>query len=111
MESQRKEPSMTNRLLSMTAAAALLIGTTALGYAQSSGQRMQEPGASGYAPGQKMQDKGSKGDQPGASGYAPGQRMQDKGSRAGPGQPGASGYAPGQQKPATTGSGTPDRGR
>lgn len=102
---------MTNRLLSMTAAAALLIGTTALGYAQSSGQRMQEPGASGYAPGQKMQDKGSKGDQPGASGYAPGQRMQDKGSRAGPGQPGASGYAPGQQKPATTGSGTPDRGR
>jgi hypothetical protein len=109
MEAQRKEPSMTNKLLSMTAAAALLIGTTALGYAQSSGQRMQEPGASGYAPGQKMQDKGSKGDQPGASGYAPGQRMQDKGSRAG--QPGASGYAPGQQKPATTGSGTPDRGR
>jgi hypothetical protein len=109
MEAQRKEPSMTNKLLSMTAAAGLLIGTTALGYAQSSGQRMPEPGASGYAPGQQMQDKGSKSGQPGASGYAPGQRMQDKGSRAG--QPGASGYAPGQQKPATTGSGTPDRGR
>lgn len=105
---------MTNKLLSITAAAGLLIGTTALGYAQSSGQRMPEPGASGYAPGQQMQEKGSKSGHPGASGYAPGQRMQDKGSKAA-GQPGASGYAPGQQKPATTGRSmddrTPDRGR
>ena len=33
-----------------------------------------QPGASGYAPGQQMQDKGSKRGQPGASGYAPGQQ-------------------------------------
>src|SRR5215475_4509805 len=102
-----KEPSsMVSKLLIIAAAAGLLIGTTALGYAQSSTQDR--------APGQRMQDRGSLPGHPGASGYAPGHEMQEKGSRLG--QPGASGYAPGRQGPETTGRGSmgdrdPDRDR
>ena len=95
--------------LSIAAAAGLLIATSALGHAQSSGQRMPDS-----TPGQKMQDRGSVSGQPGASGYTPSHRMQEKGSRAG--APGASGYAPGHQEPSTTGRGSmgdrdPDRDR
>jgi hypothetical protein len=68
-----------SKFLIVAAAAGVLIGTTALAHAQSSGQRMPDS--------------------------APGQRMPDKGSV--PGHPGASGYAPGHQEPNTTGrSGT-----
>jgi hypothetical protein len=74
---------MNGKLLSIAAAAGLLIGSTVIGYAQSTTQDR--------APGQRMQDKGSVPGEPGASGYSPGNRMQDKGSK--PGQPGASGYA------------------
>jgi hypothetical protein len=86
-------------------AAVLLIGTTALGHAQSSTQD---------APGQRMQDRGSVPGHPGASGYAPGQRMHERGSKAG--APRTSGYAPGRQTPETTGRGSmgdwdPDRDR
>ena len=82
------------RTLSIVAAVAgLLIGTTSLGYAQSSTQDR--------APGQRMQERGSVPGHPGASGYAPGQRMHERGSKAG--EPGASGYAPGRQAPETTG--------
>jgi hypothetical protein len=100
---------MMRRPLSIAAATAVLIGTTALGYAQRSGQRMQDS-----TPGQKMQDRGSVRGQPGASGYTPGHQMQGKGSKIG--EPGASGYAPGYQEPSTTGRGSmgdrdPDRGR
>jgi hypothetical protein len=97
---------MVSKPLIVAAAAGLLIGTTALGYAQSSTQDR--------APGQRMQDRGSLPGHPGASGYAPGHEMQEKGSRLG--QPGASGYAPGRQGPETTGRGSmgdrdPDRDR
>jgi hypothetical protein len=97
---------MTSKLLIVAAATGLLIGTTALGYAQSSTQDR--------APGQRMQDRGSVPGHPGASGYAPGHRMQERGSK--PGHPGASGYAPGHQEPSTTGRGSmgdrdPDRDR
>jgi hypothetical protein len=67
---------MMSKFLSIAAATAVLIGTTALGHAQSSGQRMPES-----TPGQKMQDRGSMPGQPGASGYTPGHQMQQKGSR------------------------------
>jgi hypothetical protein len=95
--------------LSIAAAAGLLIATSALGFAQSSGQRMPDS-----TPGQNMQDRGSVSGQPGASGYTPGHRMQEKGSKAG--EPGASGYAPGHHEPSTTGRGSmgdrdPDRDR
>jgi hypothetical protein len=91
---------MVSKLLIVAAAAGLLIGTTALGYAQSSTQN--------GAPGQRMQDRGSLPGHPRASGYA------EKGSR--PGHAGASGYAPGRQGPETTGRGSmgdrdPDRDR
>jgi predicted lipid-binding transport protein (Tim44 family) len=99
---------MMSKFLSIAAAAGLLIATSALGHAQSSGQRMPDS-----TPGQKMQDRGSAPGQPGASGYTPGHQMQQKGSKAG--EPGASGYAPGHQ-PSTTGRGSmgnrdPDRDR
>ena len=95
--------------LTIAAAAGLLVATSALGFAQSSGQRMPDS-----TPGQTMQDRGSGSGQPGASGYTPGHRMQEKGSKAG--APGASGYAPGHQEPSTTGRGSmgdrdPDRDR
>jgi hypothetical protein len=97
---------MVSKLLIVAAAAGLLIGTTALGYAQSS---TQNP-----SPGQRMQDRGSLPGHPGASGYAPGHEMREKGSR--PGHPGASGYAPGRPAPETIGRGSmgdrdPDRDR
>jgi len=85
---------MMRKTLSIAAAGALLIATTALGYAQSSSQR---------TPGHKMQERGSVRGHPGASGYTPGHQMQEKGSRAG--EPGASGYAPGHQS-STTGRGS-----
>ena len=74
--------------LSIAAAAGLLIATSALALAQSSGQRMPDS--------------------------TPGQTMQDRGSVSG--QPGASGYAPAHQEPSTTGRGSmgdrdPDRDR
>jgi hypothetical protein len=87
---------MMSKLLIVAAAAGLLIGTIALGYAQSSTQER--------APGQRMQERGSVPGHPGASGYAPGQRMHERGSKAR--EPGASGYAPGRQTPETTGRGS-----
>jgi hypothetical protein len=84
---------MNARIVSIAAAAGLLIGSTAIGYAQNQ--------ARDSAPGQQMHEKGSKPGSPGASGYAPGHQMQDKGSKRG--SPGASGYAPGHQ--GTTGQG------
>jgi hypothetical protein len=100
---------MISKFLAICAAAGVLLATSALGYAQSSGQRMQNSTS-----GQKMQDRGSTSGQSGASGYTPGHQMQENGSRAG--EPGASGYAPGHQEPSTTGRGSmgnrdPDRGR
>ena len=80
------------KLLALAAAAGLLIGSTAIGYAQTRGT---SPGASGASPGHEMQQKGSVPGSPGASGYAPGHEMQKKGSKAG--EPGASGFAPGRQ--------------
>jgi hypothetical protein len=95
---RRKETEpMNGKLLSIAAAAGLLIGSTAIGYPQNSTRD--------GAPGQRMQDKGSVPGEPGASGYSPGDRMQDKGSK--PGEPGASGYAPGRQ--GTTGQGGDNR--
>ena len=44
---------MISKFLTIYAAAGLLLATSALGYAQSSGQRMQDS-----TPGQKMQDRG-----------------------------------------------------
>jgi hypothetical protein len=84
--------SMNAKPLSIIAASALLIATATLGHAQS---RSRE-----NAPGQRLQDSGSLPGQPGASGNAPGQQMQEKGGR-----PGASGFAPGRQSPDTTGRG------
>jgi hypothetical protein len=89
---------MMRKTLSIAAAGALLIATTALGYAQSSRQRTPD-----RTPGHKMQERGSVRGHPGASGYSPGHQMQQKGRRAG--EPGASGYAPGHQ-PSTTGRGS-----
>jgi hypothetical protein len=81
---------MQAKLLSIAAAAGLLIGTTAVGFAQSSAVK--------NTPGHKMQRMGSVPGHPGASGYSPGHQMQRYGSKRG--YPGASGYAPGH---ATTG--------
>jgi len=78
---------MNLKLLSIAAAAALVAGSSAIGYAQNA------------TPGHKMQTRGSVHGQPGASGYAPGHVMQERGSKRG--YPGASGYAPGR---STTGS-------
>ena len=72
------------KLLHITAAiAAMALAAPALA------EQPKSPGASEYAPGQKMQDKGSVPGDPGASGYSPGDQMKDKGSV--PGDPGASG--------------------
>ena len=57
---------MVSKLSIVAAAAGLLIGTTALGDAQSLTQDR--------APGQRMHEKGSKAGEPGASGYAPGRQ-------------------------------------
>ena len=85
---------MNRRILSIVAAAGLLIGTSAAAYSQSNPSN---------APGQRMQDRGSAPGQPGASGYAPGREMQEKGNRTR--EPGASGFAPGHQD-ETTGRGS-----
>jgi len=92
---------MNAKLLSIAAAAGLLIGTTALAQAQSRGG--MGGGASGASPGHEMQEKGSKGG-PGASGFSPGHEMQREGSRNGAG---ASGFAPGHDD-ETTGVGDRD---
>jgi hypothetical protein len=86
---------MQAKLLSIAAAAGLLIGTSGLGIAQSR-----------TTPGHEMQQKGSVRGHPGASGYSPGHEMQKYGSKRG--QPGASGYAPGHE---TTGQNPPRMGR
>ena len=92
---------MNAKLLSIIAAASLMIGTTAA-YAQ---------GANEHAPGQRMQnrEKAPVPNQPGASGYAPGQQYREYGPKGD--QPGASGYAPGRQNQGTTGRGDQTRGR
>ncbi len=84
---------MPKKTLSLIAAAGVLFGSCAIGYAQSSTREM--------TPGDKMQDKGSFNGASGALGYAPGHEMQKKGSVKG--TTGASRYAPGR---ATTGSGS-----
>ena len=58
-------------------------------------------GASSKAPGQEMQQMGSKKGQPGASGYAPGHKMQHAKTSKKTGH-GASTYAPGQTTGAST---------
>jgi hypothetical protein len=71
---------MMSKFLIVAAAAGVLIGTTALAHAQSSGQRMPDS-----APGQRMQDKGSVPGHPGASGYAPGHQEPNTKGRSGTG--------------------------
>src|SRR5258708_26557346 len=83
---------MKSKLLSITAAIGLLLGTTVLGYAQSSSQK--------NAPGQRMQDRGSVPGDPGASGYSPGDPMRDRGTK--PVSPGASSYPPRPPASVTT---------
>jgi hypothetical protein len=83
----------TKRLLSVTAATALLLTSYAAANAQSPAREK--------TPGDQMQDKGSVKGSPGASGYAPGHLMQEKGSAKG--TTGASGFAPGHE---TSGSGS-----
>ena len=56
---------MNTKLLTIAAAAGLLIGSTAIAGAQGGGMG----GASGGSPGREMQEHGSKGG-PGASGFA-----------------------------------------
>jgi hypothetical protein len=85
---------MNGKILSIAAALGLLIGTTALGYAQSPRQDS--------APGQRTQGQGNRSGSPGATGAAPGQQLEDRG---GMDSPGASGAAPGQP-PASTGQGS-----
>ena len=60
---------MNSRILSMIAAAGVLIGTPAL-YAQNANQRQ--------TPGHQMQEKGSVPGHPGASGYAPGHEREGR---------------------------------
>jgi hypothetical protein len=83
------------RLISLAAAAGLLLAATTAGLAQNSNS-----GAGDRA----TQDKST---MPGQSGATPGHQMQDKGSV--PGHPGASGYAPGHQQ-GTTGQADRDKG-
>jgi len=89
---------MSARIIPIIAAAGLVLGSTAVTFAQSS--------TSHKTPGHMMQRYGSKPGQPGASGYSPGHQMQRLGSRRG--HPGASGYAPGHKNDSlsTTGQGT-----
>ena len=93
----------TAQLLAVATAAGFLIGTTALGHAQ---------GARDSAPGQRMQnpqDPAPVPNQPGASGYSPGQQMRQEGGPKASQEPGASGFAPGQQ-PGTAGQGGANTG-
>jgi len=58
------------KILSVVAAAGLLVGSAAVAQAQMSGTRgSSQPGMSGSAPGHEMQERGGR---PGASGFAPG---------------------------------------
>lgn len=82
---------MNGKMMSVLAAACLLIGSSTAGLAKNA--------KSFQTPGHKMQRMGSVAGHPGASGYAPGHMMQARGSKRG--HPGASGYAPGR---STTGS-------
>jgi hypothetical protein len=68
----------------LTLAALLAVPATAM--AQKSNTLSNQPGQSGFAPGQRATTPG------GAKKFAPGQRMQQKDVK---GQPGASEYAPG----------------
>jgi hypothetical protein len=77
---------MKTKLLSIAAAAGLLIGSSALVQAQSgsrNGGMSGGPGASATSPGHEMQKHGSKGG-PGASGFAPG-HQRDRDDTAGRG--------------------------
>jgi hypothetical protein len=78
------------RIVSLAAAAGLLLAATTVNMAQN-------PNSGAGDPETRKNES-----MPGKSGTAPGQQMQQRGSA--PGQPGASGYAPGQQ--GTTGQGT-----
>jgi len=84
---------MMSKLLSIAAAAGLLMATTAVGHAASATTKK--------TPGHLMQEHDPVPGHPGASGYSPGHQMQLRRSK--PGYPGASGYAPGHQ-PTTTGT-------
>lgn len=64
---------MRTKLLSIVAAAGLLIGSAAIVQAQSRNGMGAGPGASGASPGHEMQNEGSRGG-PGASGFAPGRQ-------------------------------------
>jgi hypothetical protein len=103
---------MNTKLLSIAAAAGLLIGSTAVLHAQSRGGTSSGGaggGASSVSPGHQMQSPGGNGERseggPGASGFSPGHEMQEGEGRGGPG---ASKLAPGHNK-ATTGAGDRDR--
>jgi hypothetical protein len=79
-------------------AAGLLLGSTALGFAQSQTQDQ--------VPGQRMQERGSAPGQGGTSGNAPSpQRKQEKGSTSGQG--GTSGAMPGATGSKSKGSAPP----
>jgi hypothetical protein len=102
---------MNNKLLSIAAAAGLLIATTAIADAQSRGGNMGGSpggGASSVSPGHEMKSPNGSGERseggPGASGFSPGHEMQEGEGRGGPG---ASRLAPGHNK-GTTGSGDRD---
>jgi hypothetical protein len=77
----------------------LLVAGTMLFAASAFAQSATSPGASGNAPGQKMNNSTTKFPGQGASEYAPGQKMQDARKT---GAPGASEYTPSHQ--TTTGS-------
>src|SRR5438105_13765166 len=81
----RRRLPMNAKLITLVAAAGLLVGSSAAALAAGKSMNM---------PGHKMQRFGSVSGHPGASGYAPGHQMQARGSRRG--SPGASGYAPGR---------------
>jgi hypothetical protein len=83
---------MTLRFLPLLAATVILAASSTAGVAKNA--------KSMNSPGHKMQRMGSVPGHPGASGYAPGHRMQAQKSRRGPG---ASSFAPGRN---TTGSGS-----
>jgi hypothetical protein len=78
------------KTLRLAVAAGLLIGSSGLGFAQSS-----QNSTPNNTPGHEMQRKGSVKGEPGASGYSPGHRMQE--GKSTKDDPGASGNAPGQR--------------
>ena len=81
-------------------AAALLIASSAVGYAQSrgTGSMGTTRGASEFSPGDQMRDSG--GPKPGARGaseFSPGDRMRDSGTTGRGSRRGASEFAPGDK--------------